>query len=90
MKVKGHLTPEGRDQILELKNSMNTGRHIAEEVDSTGDEPYNTEVFVYNNDRTILYYTVNNVKDLTEELGIKEFLLMAAASQGFAEPPPFK
>jgi len=66
---------------------MNKGRHIAEEVDSTSVEPDNTQVFVYNSDRTILYYTANNVKDLTEELGIKEFLLMAAA---LARPPTFK
>lgn len=52
MRVKGGgILPRGT-----LAQSMNKGRLIAE-IDSTSVEPDKTQNYVYNSDRTILYYT---------------------------------
>jgi hypothetical protein len=54
---------------------MNKGRLFVD-IDYTKKcvEPDMGPFFIYNHNNTILYYTTNNVKDLTEVLEIKVFI----------------
>jgi hypothetical protein len=77
--VKGdHLTTEGFSHILRIRSSMNKGRKLEEE-DTTEDD---STLYVYNRDKTVLYYYTKDVKKFTESLKIYKLTLLKHLTNG--------
>lgn len=71
--VKGdHLTTEGFSQILRIRNSMNKGRTHVEDDTIEDDSTF----YMYNRDKTVLYYYTKDVKKFSEYLKIYKLTLL--------------
>lgn len=71
---KEHLNPEGLTSILKLKSSMNRGRLIEESSErSLAGEA--APFFMYNRDKTVLYFSGKNVKEFSKYLKIHKSTL---------------
>jgi hypothetical protein len=74
MKVRAHLSPLGLEQILEIKASMNKGRLYLDPKVSSLIKPLSSInhecIYMYNRDKTILYYSSMQQKDFINNLNI--------------------
>ena len=87
MKIGGHRTEKGFEEISQIKQGMNKGRQGFDELNiehtySNSSGSASSEImalpkisiYVYNKEGTVLYYIADNIRDLTDGLEIKESL----------------
>lgn len=85
IKSQNHLISDGLTKILKIKSSMNRGRRIIQEVEEKSFElAPNPYFYMYNRDKTVLYYCGENVKKFSEYLKIhKSTLFKHLANESF-------
>ena len=82
IKNKNHLNNVGINEIIEIRNSMNNKRIQFEEDDLPSRRDKLDILFMYNRDRSILFYYTNNVKEFSEYLKIYKFTLLRHLTNG--------
>lgn len=83
LKKGEHLNPEGMERIIKIKGLMNRGRFLQEDKDddSTKDHPP-SYLFMYNRDKTILYYYTNYIQEFLDNLKINQYTFNKHLTKG--------
>lgn len=88
IKTGAHNSQEGCNKVIALKNRMNKGRLFISSFEARGENMVNKlceesgPFYIYNRNRSILYYQTTNFKELTVVLKIKRHYLLRCLDNG--------
>lgn len=80
MTQKDHLNNEGFSRILKIRSSMNKNRVPGS--NSEGDSSGRHKLYVYNRDKSILYYSTDNIDEFSLVLNIHKSTLFKHLTKG--------